>query len=108
MARSRQKVLLALSRSLKRKFRCMRSWCASPSITPTAHVSFDVRWDGLGDRQSISDPAFGFSGSYVTGNATIGFSATDDTTDITYTSNPGRQTSVGDPGVGHERNEVFV
>jgi hypothetical protein len=46
--------------------------------------------------------------NYVTGNATISFTATDDTTGITYTSDPGAQTNVGDPGVGHERNGVFV
>jgi hypothetical protein len=44
----------------------------------------------------------------VTGNATISFTATDDATGITYTSDPGGQTPVGDPGVGHERNGVFV
>jgi hypothetical protein len=77
-----------------------------PSSTP-AHVSFDVRWDGAGDRQSITDESFGFTGNYVTGNATISFSATDDTTGITYTSHADGQTNVGDPGVGHERNGVF-
>ena len=77
-----------------------------PATRP-AHVSFDVRWDGSGDRQAITDQAFGFTGNYVTGNATISFTATDDITGITYSSDPGGQSTVGEPGVGHERNGVF-
>ena len=77
-----------------------------PATRP-AHVSFDVSWDGSGDRQAITDQAFGFTGNYVTGNATISFTATDDITGITYSSDAGGQSTVGEPGVGHERNGVF-
>jgi hypothetical protein len=77
----------------------------SPATKP-AHVSFDVRWTGDGDRQTIRDETFGFTGSYVSGNATIHFTATDDGTGITYSSDPAGQTTVGG-GIGHERNGVF-
>ena len=70
-------------------------------------MSFDVRWPGNGDRQNIRDTTFGFTGHYVASAVTISFAASNDRSDVIYTSNSGGQTNVGSPGVGHERNGVF-
>jgi hypothetical protein len=76
-----------------------------PSTIP-GHVSFDVRWSGGGDTAEIRDDVFGFEGTYVGGDATIMFRASDDNRrGVIYTSNPG-QTTVS-CGVGSERNGVF-
>jgi hypothetical protein len=76
-----------------------------PSTLP-AHVTFDVRWSGGGESTEIRDPVFGFEGTYVGGDASIMFRASDDNRrGVIFTSNPG-QTTVGS-GVGRERNGVF-
>jgi hypothetical protein len=89
------------------------------AITPGAisipsHVSFDVRWPGGDDRQTIRDETFGFTGHYVTSATTISFTASDDGSGVMYTSDPAGQYNptpaqggAGSPAVGHERNGVF-
>jgi hypothetical protein len=84
-----------------------------PTPVPS-HVSFDVLWSGGGDRRKIRDTTFGFTGHYVTGAATINFTAFDDGRGVIYTSDPAGQYNptvdqggAGSPAVGHERNGVF-
>jgi hypothetical protein len=69
-------------------------------------VSFDVRWAGNGDVATIRDPTFRFTGRFVGGDAHIDFTASDDASDVVYTSDPEGQTTVSG-GVGFERNGVF-
>jgi hypothetical protein len=83
-----------------------------PSPAP-AHVSFDVRWLGHGERRKVRDEAFGFIGEYVTGDAQITFTAQVDGGPV-YRSDPGGQFNpspdqggAGSPAVGHERNGIF-
>jgi hypothetical protein len=79
----------------------------SPTWVP-GHVSFEVTWAGGGDRTKIRDDTFDFGGSFVTGPATITFTASDDAPGSTvYTSDPAGQSNPLPPGVGHERNGVF-
>ena len=84
-----------------------------PAPVP-AHVSFDVRWAGGGARRRIRDKTYGFSGTYVTGPATVTFSASNDGAGVTYTSDPSGQHNptkaqggAGSPAVGRQRNGVF-
>ena len=77
-------------------------------------VSFEVRWSGNGHRRKIHDKTFGFSGNYVTGDATISFTASDVGKNVVYKSDPGgqyhptpKQGGAGLPAVGHERNGMF-
>lgn len=77
----------------------------SPASRP-GHVSFDVAWARAGDRQSIRDETFGFTGTYIPSSATVAFAAADDGTGVVYASDPGGQTVVS-AGVGRERNGVF-
>lgn len=76
-----------------------------PSPKPSA-VSFDVRWAGGGDRLKLRDSDFGFVGEFVSGDATITFTARDNDSAVVYTSVAEGQTTVS-AGVGHERNGVF-
>jgi hypothetical protein len=81
----------------------------SPSPDPAprpSHVSFDVRWEGRGDRLKIRDADYGFTGHFVAGQATIAFTAKDDDSPVVYTSVAEGQTTLS-AGVGHERNGVF-
>jgi hypothetical protein len=84
-----------------------------PQPVPS-HVSFDVQWHGGGRHQEIRDKAFGFEGHYVTGNATIHFTASNDHGRVTYRSDPAgqynptpKQGGAGPPAVGTEQNGVF-
>lgn len=84
-----------------------------PQPVPS-HVSFDVRWAGGGDRLKLRDEDFGFGGQFVTGAATISFTARQDGSNVTYTAdtagqyNPGpEQGGAGSPAIGHERNGVY-
>ena len=77
-------------------------------------VSFDVRWHGRGHHSKIRDKKFGFEGEYVTGGATISFTAADDGRGVVYRSDPAGQHNptvkeggAGLPAVGHERNGIF-
>jgi hypothetical protein len=89
----------------------------SPDPNPPpipSHVSFHVRWSGHGQRKRIRDETFGFEGHYVTGAATISFTAADDGAGLIYSSDPAGQYNppvdqggAGPPAVGHERNGVF-
>jgi hypothetical protein len=78
-----------------------------PNVPPTPSVvSFDVRWAGGGDRLRVRDSDFGFVGEFVSGDATIAFTARDDDGSVVYTSVAEGQTTVS-AGVGHERNGIF-
>ena len=84
-----------------------------PTPLPS-HVSFDVRWPGNGDRRKIRDGTFGFTGHYVTSATSINFTASNNGSDVIYTSDPEGQYNptvdqggAGSPAVGHERNGVF-
>ena len=71
-----------------------------------SHVSFDVSWQGGGERQKIRDDVYDFAGDYVSGDVRIRFAVSNDGSGVTYTSvADGQQTVSG--GVGHERNGVF-
>ena len=72
-----------------------------------SRVSFDVRWAGHGDAMDVHGPTFGFIGHYVTGPATISFTASNDNSNVVDTSGPTGQTNAGRPGVGTEQNGVF-
>jgi hypothetical protein len=79
----------------------------NPSPPPVAsHVSFDVRWQGGGPRQKVSDSTFDFGGEYTPGPVSISFTAAEDGGGVVYRSIADRQTTIGG-GVGHERNGVF-
>ena len=76
-----------------------------------SHVSFDVRWHGHGKHRKIRDTKFGFEGSYITGRATINFTAAHIGSGVTFRSasahqyNPtAKQGGAGSPAVGHQRN----
>jgi hypothetical protein len=62
---------------------------------------------GGGAHRNIRDTVFGFAGEFVTGDATISFTISDNNSPVTYTSDPGGQINPGPPGVGHERNGFF-
>jgi hypothetical protein len=77
-------------------------------------VSFDVRWHGGGHKRKVRDKTFGFEGHYVTGPATISFTASYAHAAVRYKShhagqyNPTpEQGGAGHPAVGHERNGNF-
>ena len=79
-----------------------------------SHVSFDVHWHGQGHHRKIRDRKFGFEGHYVTGAATIHFTASDDRGDVVYRSDPAgqynptvKQGGAGLPAVGEQSNGVF-
>jgi hypothetical protein len=79
-----------------------------------SYASFDVRWHGHGTHRKIRDTTFGFTGSYVTGPATIRFTASHNGSSVTYRSDLARQYNptmeqggAGSPAVGHERNGRF-
>jgi hypothetical protein len=83
-----------------------------PKPVPS-HVSFDVHWHGHGGRHKIRDKKFGFEGIYVTGKATISFTASQDG-GVAYSSDPAgqynpiaEQRGSGSPAVGQERNGTF-
>ena len=80
-----------------------------------ARVDYEVRWHGGGERVHVDDPVFGFAGDYVTGPATIAFTARNDHGDVVFRSDPGGQYNpdtdvggAGSPAVGTQRNGVFV
>jgi hypothetical protein len=79
----------------------------SPTPAPPvpSHVTFDVRWEGGGERLNVRDETFGFAGEFVGSDATISFSATNDG-GATYTSVAAGQTTVNS-AVGHERNGLY-
>ena len=84
-----------------------------PAPVP-ARVDYDVVWAGGGDHVHIRDTDFGFVSDYVTGPATITFTAHNDHGDVVYRSdaegqfNPGpEEFGAGSPAVGSERNGIF-
>jgi hypothetical protein len=76
-----------------------------PTSVPS-HVSFDVRWNGGGERTAIRDETYGFRGEFVSGDVTIDFAAKHDGTHVVYRSDPNGQETISG-GVGRERNGVF-
>jgi hypothetical protein len=83
-----------------------------PKPVPS-HVSFNVQWHGHGQKHNIHDKNFGFEGSYITGSATISFTASQNGGPV-YTSDPAgqynptaKQGGAGSPAVGQERNGTF-
>lgn len=79
----------------------------SPASTPS-RVSFDVRWAGGGGRSHIRDETYGFVGDFVTGEATISFTARNDGSKLVFRSDPDGQDTTDRPAaVGRERNGVF-
>ena len=77
-----------------------------PAPLPS-RVSFDVRWAGHGEPVDLHDTTFGFAGHYVTGPATISFTASNDSSRVVYRSDATGQTNPGPPAVGTEQNGVF-
>jgi hypothetical protein len=69
-------------------------------------VSFDVRWRGNDDPQQIRDAKFGFGGTFISGSASISFTAKNDGSPVIYRSEPAGQ-KVLYAGTGTERNGVF-
>jgi hypothetical protein len=79
----------------------------APAIdTLPSHVSFDVEWKGRGDRLKVRDTDFDFGGTFVSSDATVTFSASNDGKGVTYTSVAAEQHTVS-AGVGHEQNGAF-
>jgi hypothetical protein len=77
-----------------------------PKDVKPSKVSFDVRWHGNDDPQQIRDAKFGFAGTFISGGASISFTAKNDTSPVTYRSEPTGQ-KVLYAGTGSERNGVF-
>jgi hypothetical protein len=75
-----------------------------PAAVP-AVVSFKVEWSGVHDRLNIKNPAYGFAGEYVRGQAQMEWSAT--AGDFQYVSAPLSTSSSGFAELGHERNGSF-
>jgi hypothetical protein len=65
-----------------------------------------VTWSGNGDHKTIRDETFGFEGSFIGGSSAISFTASDDGTGVTYTSDAEGQVTVG-AVIGTEQNGVF-
>jgi hypothetical protein len=79
----------------------------NPTWVP-GHVTFEVTWAGGGGATKIRNDDFDFGGNFVTGPATITFTASDDAPGSpVYTSDAAGQSNPLSPGVGHERNGVF-
>ena len=86
---------------------------SGPKPIPS-HVSFDVRWHGGGRHRKVRDKEFGFEGHYVTGQATVQFTASNDAQGVVYRSDPAGQYNpsaktggAGSPAVGKQQNGVF-
>lgn len=83
--------------------------------TPVAaRVDYEVVWAGEGDHVHLRDTEFGFVGDFVTGPASITFTARNEHGDVVYRSdaagqfNPGPEVfGAGPPAVGFERNGIF-
>jgi hypothetical protein len=77
-----------------------------PKGVKPSKVSFVVRWHGNDDPQQIRDEKFGFGGTFISGGASISFTAKNDASPVVYQSEPGGQ-KVLYAGTGTERNGVF-
>ena len=75
-----------------------------PAPVP-AIVSFKVEWSGVDDRVAIMNPANGFAGEYVRGQAQMEWTATSG--DFRYVSAPLSTSSSGFAELGHERNGSY-
>ena len=85
----------------------LNSFGIVPGPRLPSRVSFDVRWAGHGGPVDLHDPTYGFTGHYVTGPATISFTASNDGGGVVYRSDPAGQSNPGPPAVGTEQNGVF-
>jgi hypothetical protein len=74
--------------------------------TDPATASFDVRWLGGGDRESVHDSDVGFVFKSVEGDAHIDWTATNLATGFSFTSSPSEQTTAF-AAVGKEQNGIF-
>src|SRR5205085_12671953 len=91
-----------------RDFGTFENSVLNPNPTWVAgHVSFEVTWTGGGVHAKLRDSDFDFGGEYVTGSATITFTAADDGGGTVYVSDQEGQSNPLPAGVGHERNGVF-
>jgi len=77
-----------------------------PKNVKPSKVSFDVRWHGNDDPQQLRYAKFGFGGTFISGGATIDFTAKHDGSSVVYRSEPGGQKALY-AGTGMERNGVF-
>jgi hypothetical protein len=77
-----------------------------PAPVPS-RASFEVRWAGHGAPTDLRDTTFGFTGHYVTGPATVSFTASNNGSNVVYTSDATGQSNPGPPAVGTEQNGVF-
>jgi len=68
-------------------------------------VSFEVRWSGTDDRVNLKNPAIGFAGEYVRGQAQMQWTAR--VGDLHYVSDPIETSSSEFAQLGHERNGSF-
>lgn len=68
-------------------------------------VSFEVRWSGVDDRVNLKNPAIGFAGEYVRGQAQMEWTAT--VGDFRYVSDPIETSSSEFAQLGQERNGSF-
>jgi len=76
----------------------------SPKDVKPAIATFDVRWEGGGDRVTVRDENYSFVADYMASEATISFSVT--TAGVTYTSVAAGQ-ETAHSAVGRERNGVY-
>ena len=77
-----------------------------PKNVKPSKVSFDVHWHGNDDPQQIRDEKFGFTGTFISGGASISFSAKNNDSPVVYRSEPTGQ-KVLYAGTATERNGVF-
>jgi hypothetical protein len=86
---------------------------ASPPIpTVPGTVSWRMRWTGSGPAQTLTDPTFHFTGTFIPCTAHVDWSVEEPAKHFRYVSSPDGQATVtsatGSPAViGFERNGVF-
>jgi hypothetical protein len=78
----------------------------NPKSPKPSKVTFDVHWHGNDDPQQLRDGKFGFSGTFISGTASISFLTKQDGSPVVYGSEPGPQKVIY-AGTGTERNGVF-
>jgi hypothetical protein len=77
-----------------------------PKDVKPSRVSFQVLWHGNDDPQQLRDEKFGFGGTFISGGASIAFTAKNNNSPVVYRSEPAGQ-KVLYAGTGNERNGVF-
>jgi hypothetical protein len=76
-----------------------------PSVSAT--VSFDTHWRAVGPLTRISDPAKGFQGEFMEGQATIQWSAEEPALDFQFVTDASAPTRTIGAALGREQNGVF-